>query len=88
MKIPVIIYTVVILTMLTSALNREKKVNRQSYILVLVGAILFVISDSIIAIDKFRYHFALSGIAIMSTYVTAQYFIAIGCLKQFNIDLK
>jgi len=88
MKIPVIIYTLVILTMLTSALNREKKVSRQSYILVLVGAMLFVLSDSIIAIDKFGYPFALSGIAVMITYITAQYLIIIGCLKQFNIELK
>jgi len=88
MKIPVIIYTVVILTMLTSALNREKKVNRLSYILVLVGAILFVLSDSMIAIDKFRYPFALSGVAIMLTYITAQYLIVLGCLKQFNVELN
>jgi uncharacterized membrane protein YhhN len=88
MKVPVIIYTVVILTMLSSSLNRENKVNRQSYILVLIGAILFVLSDSMIAIDKFRFPFALSGIAIMITYITAQYLIALGCLKQFNIDLN
>ena len=88
MKIPVIIYTVVILTMLSSALNREKKVNRQSYILVLVGAILFVLSDSMIAINKFSYPFDMSRIAIMLTYVVAQYLIAIGCLKQFGIELK
>jgi uncharacterized membrane protein YhhN len=88
MKIPVIIYTAVILTMLTSALNREKKVNRQSYILVLVGAILFVLSDSMIAINKFSYPFILSDVAIMTTYITAQYLIILGCLKQFGIELK
>jgi uncharacterized membrane protein YhhN len=78
----------VLLTMFTAALNRQNKVNRQSYILVLVGAILFVLSDSMIAIDKFVYTFALSRIAIMTTYITAQYLIALGCLKQFNIELK
>ena len=88
MKIPVIIYTAVILTMLAAALNREKKVNRHSYILVLVGAIFFVLSDSIIALDKFGYSFPLSGIAIMITYITAQYLIALGCLKQFNLEFK
>jgi len=88
MKIPVIIYTVVILMMLSSALNREKKVNRQSYILVLVGAILFILSDSMIAINRFSYPFDMSRIAIMLTYVVAQYLIAIGCLKQFGIELK
>jgi uncharacterized membrane protein YhhN len=88
MKIPVIIYAVVILTMFTAALNRQYKVKRQSYILVLAGAILFVLSDSMIAINKFGYPFILSRIAIMTTYITAQYLIAIGCLRQFNIELK
>jgi len=88
MKVPVIFYTVVILTMLTSAINREKKVNRQSYILVLAGAILFILSDTILAINKFGYSFTLAGIANMLTYITAQYLIVIGCLKQFEIELK
>jgi uncharacterized membrane protein YhhN len=88
MKVPVIVYTAVILTMLTSAMNRERKVNRHSYILVLIGAIMFILSDSMIAIDKFRFPFALSGIAIMTTYITAQYLLILGCLKQFNINLK
>jgi len=88
MKVPVIFYTAVILAMLTSAVNREKKVNRQSYILVLVGAVFFILSDSILAINKFGYQFDLARIANMLTYITAQYLIAIGCLKQFGIKLK
>lgn len=88
MRVPVIIYAVVILTMLTAALNRQEKVNRQSYILVLVGAVLFVLSDSMIAIDKFALPFLLSRVAIMTTYITAQYLIGIGCIKQFGIQLK
>ena len=88
MKLPVIIYTVVILTMLTAALNREKKVIRPSYILVLLGAIFFVLSDSMIAISKFGYPFILSRVAIMTTYIVAQYLIILGCLKQYGIELK
>jgi uncharacterized membrane protein YhhN len=88
MRIPVIIYAAVILTMLTAALNRQEKVNRQSYILVLIGAVLFVLSDSMIAIDKFAYPFLLARVAIITTYITAQYLIAVGCLKQFGIQLK
>jgi uncharacterized membrane protein YhhN len=87
MRIPVIIYAVVILTMLTAALNRLEKVNRKSYLLVLIGAVLFVLSDSMIAIDKFAYPFLLARVAIMTTYITAQYLIAVGCLKQFKIRL-
>jgi uncharacterized membrane protein YhhN len=88
LKLPITIYTVVILSMLLAAINREKKVNRQSFLLVLAGAILFVLSDSMIAINKFNQPFELARIAITSSYITAQYLIAIGCVRQFNLTLK
>jgi len=88
MKLPVTVYTVVILSMLLAAVNREKKVNRQSFLLVLAGAILFVLSDSMIAINKFSQPFELARIAILSSYFTAQYLIALGCARQFNLTLK
>jgi uncharacterized membrane protein YhhN len=88
MMIPVIAYTAVILTMLAAAINRKEKVNRLSYNLVLIGALFFILSDSLIAINKFTYEFPLARIAIMGTYITAQYFIAVGCLKQFEIELR
>lgn len=80
MKIPVLIYATVILTMLCGAINRYEKANRISYRLVLVGAILFVLSDSGIAISKFIHQFRGSSLFIMSTYVAAQYLIITGYL--------
>lgn len=88
MKLPVTIYTVVIMTMLLAAVNREKKVNRQSYLLVLAGAVIFVVSDSILAINKFAQPFELGRIASMTSYITAQFLIALGCARQFNLTLK
>ena len=88
MKLPVTVYTVVILSMLLAAVNREKKVNRQSFLLVLAGAILFVLSVSMIAINKFSQPFELARIAILSSYFTARYLIALGCARQFNLTLK
>ncbi len=85
MRIPVIIYAVVILTMLTAAINRKEKVQKQSYYLVLLGAICFVLSDSLIAVNKFSVHFAFSGIVIMVTYIVAQYLIVTGYLSQPGI---
>jgi uncharacterized membrane protein YhhN len=82
MRIPVIIYAVVILTMLAGAINRIEKVNRQSCIMVLAGAILFVISDSAIAVNKFSYQFESSEIVVMSTYVLAQFLIIKGYIRQ------
>jgi uncharacterized membrane protein YhhN len=84
MRIPVIIYAAVILTMLSGAINRLEKVNRKSYYLVLAGAILFVISDSSIAVNKFSHQFESSGIVIMSTYIVAQYLIVAGYISQIR----
>jgi uncharacterized membrane protein YhhN len=84
MSIPVIIYTVAILAMLTGAINRIEKVQRISFYLVTAGAILFVISDSTIAIDRFRVHFESAQTLIMSTYIIAQYLIVVGYIYQFR----
>jgi uncharacterized membrane protein YhhN len=86
MKIPVILYATVILTMLAGAINRIEKVNTESYYRVLAGAILFVLSDSAIAISKFRYQFGSSEFVIMSTYIVAQYLIVSGYIYQFRPD--
>jgi uncharacterized membrane protein YhhN len=88
MKLPVILYTLVILSMLAAAIDRKGKVNPDSFRLVLYGAVLFVISDSMIAINKFSQPFELARVAIMASYITAQFLIAIGCLRQFNLILK
>jgi uncharacterized membrane protein YhhN len=88
MKFPVILYTVIILAMLSAAINRLMKVNKESYRLVLAGAIMFVLSDSAIAVNKFTCPFKFSGIVIMSTYVMAQYLIIKGYISQFRNDLE
>jgi len=82
MKIPIIIYAAVILTMLLAALNRHGKVNGISFMLVSIGALLFVASDSMLAINKFHQKFDFARILIMLTYVVAQYLIAVGCIRQ------
>jgi uncharacterized membrane protein YhhN len=84
MKIPVILYAVVILTMLAGAINRLKKVNITSFWIVLAGALLFVISDSAIAINKFSMPFRLSTPVIMSTYIIAQILIVTGYIRQYK----
>lgn len=82
MKVPVAAYSIVIIAMLLAALNRFGKVNRLSFLLVASGAALFVISDSLIAINKFHTKLDYSTISVMSTYVLAQYLIARGCLRE------
>jgi uncharacterized membrane protein YhhN len=81
MLIPVIIYMLVILSMSTAAFLRKGSVPKWSYLLVFVGAIFFMISDSILALNKFYTPLPYSNISIMATYALAQYFIIIGILK-------
>ena len=83
LKLPVIIYAIVILSMLSAAINRKEKVNTASFRLVIAGAILFVVSDSSIAVSKFSFRFSSPDIVIMSTYLAAQYLIISGLIKQF-----
>ena len=78
MKIPVIIYIIVIVSMVVTARERFKKCNPASFWQVLIGAILFFISDGAIAISRFFMEFPESGILVMGTYATAQLLIVMG----------
>lgn len=82
MLLPVIIYMVVILTMATTAFLRKGQVVKTSYILVFVGAVLFMISDSILALNKFYQPLPFSNFSIMFTYAFAQLLIVFGLIKQ------
>lgn len=80
--IPVMIYMIAILAMATSAFLRKKEIEKLSYQFVFVGAILFMVSDSILALNKFYQPIPYSNISIMLTYALAQYLIVIGLIKQ------
>ena len=53
LKMPIIAYGITILVMLLTALNRWQNVENETFKWVLIGAILFVLSDSLIAISRF-----------------------------------
>ncbi|TFV92028.1 lysoplasmalogenase [Algoriphagus kandeliae] len=78
LKIPVVVYIIVIVSMLSTARERFKKCNPDSFWQVFIGASLFFVSDGIIAISKFYRDFQESGILIMGTYVIAQLLIVMG----------
>lgn len=79
MKLPVGVYAVVLTTMMITAFFRRSR--PYSFLFVFVGAVLFVISDSLLAESKFvqkgsgEYNFW-----VMLTYLTAQFFIIKGLL--------
>ena len=78
MRIPVLAYAVVITLMLVFALRRYRGTTAISFSTVAAGAILFIISDSLIAWNTFHETIRYASIAIMSTYVLAQYLIVQG----------
>lgn len=73
---PVLIYLIVIVLMSWQgwAMTLNPKMEQRRF---LGGAVsLFLVSDSLIAINKFSYPFSLSGVLILATYWFAIYFIA------------
>ena len=75
---PVVIYAIVLLGMVIAALMRYLKTSKRSFYLVLIGAVLFMLSDSTIAINKFLKPFEGANIFIMTTYIVAQALIVLG----------
>jgi len=84
MQIPVILYGIIITGMVIAALSRFGKVNDASYLLVFLGALLFLISDSLIAFNKFKRAFPYSEVLIMGTYLAGQFMIILGIIKQYT----
>ncbi|GAA5029059.1 hypothetical protein GCM10011506_17070 [Marivirga lumbricoides] len=80
-QIPVALYTTVISIMLIFAWYRKGQTTRASFQWVFGGAILFVISDSILAINRFSETIPFAGLLVMVTYISAQWLIVNGLLK-------
>jgi uncharacterized membrane protein YhhN len=86
MKLPVAAYATVLIIMGIGAVWRFDQTNFPSFMIVLAGAILFIISDSIIALDKFYLKKPNGGFWVMLTYISAQYLIVYGALKHEKAD--
>lgn len=88
MLIPVIIYAFAITVMAITALHRFGKTTKTSFWMVMGGALIFMFSDSSIAINKFLEPINHASIIIMTTYLTAQYLIVEGVSKHILVDTK
>lgn len=76
LKIPVIIYIVIILIMTWLAWERWIQMVQTETLLVLIGAVLFAISDNILAANRFKGAFKPAQALNLITYFTAQLLIA------------
>ena len=82
MEIPVLSYIAAIMLMGVMALNRYNKVENDSFWFIILGAMLFIFSDSIIAFNKFNAYIPNARVYIMTAYILAQYFITRGAIRQ------
>ena len=80
LKIPVTVYAMVISMMLFMALKGFFGWQNPANYYVLTGAICFVVSDSLLAFNKFYEPIQLATFNIMSTYLLAQFLIVFGLL--------
>ncbi len=75
MKIPVPVYGIVISFMLLLAMHMLFIKNSKAGQLMMAGAVLFILSDSVLAVNKFYQPFEAAGLIIMLTYGIAQLLI-------------
>ncbi len=76
LKIPVLIYVVAILVMGWRALERWRHVRNSAALFAFFGALLFILSDSVLALNRFREPFAAARLLTLLTYFSAQWLIA------------
>jgi uncharacterized membrane protein YhhN len=81
MKLPVRVYGIVISFMLMLALHMLFSRNKKAARWMVMGALLFVLSDSILAINRFYQPFEAANILIMLSYGLAQLFLVYGAVR-------
>ena len=77
MQVPVFAYLVVIMFMGFAAIQSSYPTRW-----LVLGALCFIASDSLIALNRFVQPLPFSDYLVMSTYYAAQYMIVAGCLRR------
>lgn len=88
MTIPVLAYMVVILTMGWRANERWGQNKTRETKWALTGAVLFIISDTALGINRFRLPFEWSTLVVLGSYFPAQWFIAMSVVRGGEKDQK
>lgn len=79
MRVPVVAYACAIVSMAIGAYNLQPLLKRPVFLGLMAGILLFILSDSLIALNKFRVDLVAIPYArlwIMATYLLGQYWIA------------
>jgi len=84
LKFPVVVYALILIIMVLNSIFRFGRTNNQSFWLVFAGSALFMLSDSLLAINKFFKPVPGAGLWIMSTYIFAQFLIVNGLVHHIK----
>ena len=76
MRVPVMVYLCIILGMGVAV-----AVGTANHFVVIIGACFFILSDSLIAVNRFLVPISASSLLIMTTYYTGQFQLAFGAAK-------
>ncbi len=76
MQLPVLFYVLVIMIMSATAWERHLELNLNETLFAAFGASMFMVSDSLLAWNRFRQPFKSAQLFVLSTYYLAQWMIA------------
>jgi uncharacterized membrane protein YhhN len=88
LKLPVFAYALIITTMLATCIHAFGKSQKDVAVWCIAGAVLFVLSDSLLAINTFIQPIQLSSFLIMITYALAQFAIIRGVTQLLLSEQK
>ncbi|MFC2126333.1 lysoplasmalogenase [Bacteroidota bacterium] len=83
--VPVLAYLIVISLMAISAGSRYRKTHTGSFLLCYAGALVFMISDTLIAINKWHHAIENERLIVMATYILAQWMIINGIIMHLKM---
>lgn len=82
--VPIFIYSIALCGLYFTGLLARQKFSKNHWVILFIGIILFIASDSMIAINKFIMPFESAGFFIMLTYIIAQFMIVWANIKFLN----
>jgi len=88
MEVPVLLYILVILIMSGVAWERHFQLELPQTYFALWGATLFILSDALLAWNRFRVKFKSAQLFILGTYYTAQWALAISLSQSAAVQMS
>ena len=84
LRVPVAAYVLVIATMAAQAWGRAKQLGSAASLWVALGSSVFMLSDTLLALDKFVSPLPYAGLWVLATYYVAQGLIVRGVSRTFK----